>query len=148
SEHYARLTAAQTVTYGIDNAADVMARDIQITIKGTSFTLVTFAGTAQVQMKLIGKFNVYNTLAAVAAALLEQIPFEDIVRMLEAIEPVDGRMQTVDEAQDFLVLVDYAHTPDGLENALRSVSEFAVGKVITVFGCGGDRDRTKRPIMG
>jgi UDP-N-acetylmuramoyl-L-alanyl-D-glutamate--2,6-diaminopimelate ligase len=148
SERYASLTAAQTITYGIDHEADVRALDIHCGMKGTTFHLHTFAGDAKVTLKLIGKFNIYNTLAAITAALLENIPLSNIVSSVQAIEPVDGRMQTVDEGQPFLVLVDYAHTPDGLENALRSVKEFATGRVITVFGCGGDRDRTKRPIMG
>lgn len=148
SAAYARLTAAQVVTYGIEREADVMARDISLHAKGTSFILDTPVGSRPVQMKLIGKFNVLNALAAAAAALLEGIGPDAIARSLAAAEPVEGRMQAVDEGQDFLVLVDYAHTPDGLENALRSVCQFAEGKIITVFGCGGDRDRAKRPVMG
>jgi UDP-N-acetylmuramoyl-L-alanyl-D-glutamate--2,6-diaminopimelate ligase len=149
SQVFASLTAAQTITYGIDNDADVKAEDIHISIRGTQFTLRTsFAGSAQIQMKLIGKFNVYNALGAIASTLAEGIPLEKIVHSLEKMGSVDGRMQTVDAGQDFLVLVDYAHTPDGLENALKSIREFAAGRIITVFGCGGDRDRTKRPIMG
>lgn len=149
SQHYAKLTAAQTITYGIHNDADVRATDILYSLIGTTFTLNTsFAGSAQIQTKLIGKFNVYNTLGAIASTLIEGIPLERIVHSLEEMESVDGRMQTVDTGRDFLVLVDYAHTPDGLDNALKSVREFAKGRIITVFGCGGDRDRTKRPIMG
>ncbi len=149
SQRYASLTAAQIITYGIDNDADVRATDIHISIKGTSFTLNTsFAGSAKVQMKLIGKFNVYNALGAIASTLIEGIPLEQITHSLEEMESVDGRMQTVDADQEFLVLVDYAHSPDGLDNALKSVKEFATQRIITVFGCGGDRDRTKRPIMG
>lgn len=148
SQVYADLTAAQTVTFGIHNAADIHAKDIRITAKGTEFMVHTFAGEARVHMKLIGKFNVYNALGAIASTLLEGIPLKQIVHSLEEIDSVDGRMQSVNAGQDFLVLVDYAHTPDGLENALRSVKEFADGRIITVFGCGGDRDRTKRPIMG
>ena len=148
SDTFARVTAVPTIWYGIDQPADVTAHDIRFTLNGTEFHLDTFAGSADVKMKLIGKFNVYNVLAAVSAALLEQIPLAHIVSALETIEPTDGRMQTVDAGQPYLTLVDYAHTPDGLENALRSIREFAGRKVITVFGCGGDRDRTKRPIMG
>lgn len=148
SETLAALTAAQVVTYGFGEAADVRAERMAIHMKGTSFLLKTPAGEMDVHMKLIGKFNVLNALAATAAALLEGIPLDGIVRSLEAVSPVEGRMETVDEGQDFLVLVDYAHTPDGLDNALRSICEFAAGKIITVFGCGGDRDRGKRPEMG
>lgn len=149
SERYASLTAAQTITYGIENDADIRATDIHISIKGTTFTLNTsFAGSTRIQTKLVGKFNVYNTLGAIASTLIEGIPLERIVHSLEEMESVDGRMQIVDAGQEFLVLVDYAHSPDGLDNALKSVREFAMGRIITVFGCGGDRDRTKRPIMG
>lgn len=148
SAEFARLTAAETITYGLSGNADVRAEQIRITAKGTSFRLITFRGEADVETRLIGKFNVYNALGAVAVALLEHIELKDIVKTLEATPPVEGRMETVDEGQDFLVLVDYAHTPDGLENALAAVKEVAEGQVITVFGCGGDRDRTKRPKMG
>jgi UDP-N-acetylmuramoyl-L-alanyl-D-glutamate--2,6-diaminopimelate ligase len=99
-------------------------------------------------MKLVGTFNVYNALGAIASTLAEGVPLEQIKNSLEGIAVVDGRMEVVSEGQSFLVLVDYAHTPDGLENALTAIREFAQGKVYTVFGCGGDRDRTKRPIMG
>lgn len=148
SELFTRLTAAQVLTYGIEQPCDVRAADIRITAKGTSFQLVSFAGNAQFEMKLVGKFNVYNALAAITAALAEGISLEAIKNSLESIAVVDGRMEVVDEGQDYLVLVDYAHTPDGLENALSTVREFAEGRIITVFGCGGDRDRTKRPVMG
>ncbi|MDU0201621.1 UDP-N-acetylmuramoyl-L-alanyl-D-glutamate--2,6-diaminopimelate ligase [Paenibacillus sp. MAH-36] len=148
SETFNRLTAAQVITYGIEQPCDVRATDIRITAKGTAFRLISFAGEAFFEMKLVGKFNVYNALGSIAAALAEGIPLEAIRNSLESIAVVDGRMEVVDEGQDYLVLVDYAHTPDGLENALSTVREFAEGKVITVFGCGGDRDRTKRPLMG
>ncbi len=136
------------ITYGIERDADVKAAEIYLTSKGTQFTLLTFAGNTTVRTKLIGKFNVYNALAAAAACLAEGIPVESVKRSLEVVRSVDGRMEVVDEGQDFLVLVDYAHTPDGLENALATVSQFAEGRIISVFGCGGDRDRTKRPVMG
>jgi len=148
SAEYARLTGAQVVTYGVGRAADVTARDIDVSPKGTAFTLVTPFGAGRVNMKLIGGFNVHNALAAAAAALVEGIGLDAVIRSLEAAEPVEGRMERVDAGQEFLVLVDYAHTPDGLENALRSISRFAEGNIITVFGCGGDRDRAKRPVMG
>jgi UDP-N-acetylmuramoyl-L-alanyl-D-glutamate--2,6-diaminopimelate ligase len=148
SAYYAGQTAVETITYGIDHDADIRARDIHITSKGTKFRLYTYAGDTDVHLKLVGKFNVYNALGAVAVALLEGVSLEEIKQSLEAMPSVEGRMEAVDEDQDFLVLVDYAHTPDGLENALAAVKEVAEGKVITVFGCGGDRDRTKRPKMG
>jgi UDP-N-acetylmuramoyl-L-alanyl-D-glutamate--2,6-diaminopimelate ligase len=148
SAYYAKAAAVEVLTYGIDNPADVRAENIRITAKGTGFKLVTFAGEIDVQLKLVGKFNVYNALGAVAVSLLEGVSLEQIKASLENMPPVEGRMETVDEGQEYLVLVDYAHTPDGLENALACVKEVAEGRVITVFGCGGDRDRTKRPKMG
>ncbi|KQX64729.1 UDP-N-acetylmuramoyl-L-alanyl-D-glutamate--2,6-diaminopimelate ligase [Paenibacillus sp. Root444D2] len=148
SHTFSKLTAAQIITYGIENECDVRATKIRITAQGTEFQLISFAGEAFFRMKLVGKFNVYNALGSIAAALAEGIPLEAIRNSLEDISVVDGRMEVVNEGQDYLVLVDYAHTPDGLENALSTVRDFAEGKVITVFGCGGDRDRTKRPLMG
>ncbi|KHF33103.1 UDP-N-acetylmuramoyl-L-alanyl-D-glutamate--2,6-diaminopimelate ligase [Paenibacillus sp. P1XP2] len=108
----------------------------------------TFRGSADIQLKMVGKFNVYNALAAITAGLLEGLELDGIKRSLESVPGVDGRVEAVDEGQPFAVIVDYAHTPDGLENVLKTVKEFAKGRVITVFGCGGDRDRTKRPVMG
>ncbi|MNI51746.1 UDP-N-acetylmuramoyl-L-alanyl-D-glutamate--2,6-diaminopimelate ligase [compost metagenome] len=125
-----------------------MAKHIQLTSKGTKFTLHSFTGKTSVELNMVGKFNVYNALAAISAALVELVPLEVIKQGLLKLQSVSGRMEIVDEGQDFLVLVDYAHTPDGLDNALSTLREFAEKKIITVFGCGGDRDRTKRPIMG
>lgn len=146
--YYAGQTSAQVITYGIDRQADVRAEQIEITSKGTRFQCVTFRGTIDIHMKLVGKFNVYNALAAITAALLEGISLEAVKKALEAIDAVDGRMEVVNAGQPFLVLVDYAHTPDGLENALSTIKQFAKGHIYCVFGCGGDRDRTKRPLMG
>jgi UDP-N-acetylmuramoyl-L-alanyl-D-glutamate--2,6-diaminopimelate ligase len=147
SEVFARMTPAQVITYGISSKADVRARNISITAKGTSFTLETFAGSTDVTLRMIGNFNVYNVLAATAACLVEGIPLEQIVRTLEKVEGVRGRFERVDAGQDYTVIVDYAHTPDSLENVLKTIREFAEGKVYCIVGCGGDRDRTKRPIM-
>ncbi|WP_274363323.1 UDP-N-acetylmuramoyl-L-alanyl-D-glutamate--2,6-diaminopimelate ligase [Paenibacillus thermotolerans] len=145
---YKRVTAAETITYGIDSEADVRASDIRMSAQGTSFRLSSFAGDAYVNVKLIGKFNVYNALAAIAATLAERLPLAAVVAALESIPGVEGRVEPVDAGQPFAVLVDYAHTPDGLLNVLNTVNEIKRGRVITVFGCGGDRDKTKRPIMG
>ncbi|WP_010491925.1 UDP-N-acetylmuramoyl-L-alanyl-D-glutamate--2,6-diaminopimelate ligase [Paenibacillus elgii] len=149
SDYFAKHTPAQTIVYGIDNpAADVRAENIEITAKGTKFRCVTYRGTAEVTMRLVGRFNVYNTLGAIAAALAEGIELERIVASLGSMTSVEGRMEIVDAGQESLVLVDYAHTPDGLENALSTIRQFAEGQVYCVFGCGGDRDRAKRPLMG
>jgi UDP-N-acetylmuramoyl-L-alanyl-D-glutamate--2,6-diaminopimelate ligase len=149
SPEFARLTSAQIITYGIDNACDVRATNVRMTNAGTEFTVVTsFAGEAEFVTQLVGKFNVYNALAAISACLVEGIPLQRIQGSLAAFPTVEGRMERVDAGQPFLVLVDYAHTPDSLEKALATIKEFAQGNVITVFGCGGDRDKTKRPMMG
>jgi len=147
SELYATVTPARVITYGIDRAADVRATDIEITSKGTSFTAHTFAGSVRFNLRMMGKFNVYNALAAIAVTLAEGIKLEEIKASLEAVAGVNGRFEAVEAGQPFAVLVDYSHTPDSLENALMTVKEFAKGRVFCVVGCGGDRDRTKRPIM-
>lgn len=148
SRYLSGITAAQIITYGIKNPANVMAKDMKLTPKGTKFTVESFAGVAEIELRQVGMFNVYNALAAIAAALAEQVPFDVIQLGLHGLSNVSGRMEVIDEQQDYLVLVDYAHTPDSLDNALSTLREFADQRIITVFGCGGDRDRTKRPAMG
>ncbi|PWK11628.1 UDP-N-acetylmuramoyl-L-alanyl-D-glutamate--2,6-diaminopimelate ligase [Tumebacillus permanentifrigoris] len=140
-------TTAQVITYGIDQEADVRATHVQVASDGVSYQLETFAGSTELKLRMTGKFNVYNTLAAIAVCLLEGLSLEQIKRTLEAVSGVDGRFERVDAGQKFAVIVDYSHTPDSLENALRTVREFAKGRVMCLVGCGGDRDRTKRPIM-
>jgi UDP-N-acetylmuramoyl-L-alanyl-D-glutamate--2,6-diaminopimelate ligase len=144
---FIKNTAATVITYGIDQESDIMAKNITMTSSGTSFDLVTPLETVNVKMKLIGKFSVYNVLAATAACLVSNIPLSLIVKELEQIEGVAGRFEVVDEGQDFTVIVDYAHTPDSLENVLKTVKQFAKRNIYVIVGCGGDRDRTKRPIM-
>ncbi|OBZ16677.1 UDP-N-acetylmuramoyl-L-alanyl-D-glutamate--2,6-diaminopimelate ligase [Bacillus sp. FJAT-26390] len=145
---YAELTASEVVTYGIDKEADVRASNIRITAQGTSFHVQTFRGETDVTLQMAGKFNVYNALAAISAVLLEGVELEAIARSLSAIPGVPGRVEAVNAGQAFAVIVDYAHTPDGLENVLRAIEQFAEQRIICVFGCGGDRDRSKRPLMG
>lgn len=147
TEYYRKVTAAQVITYGIDHKADVQAKDIVITGSGTTFTLSTVQGEISLSVHLIGKFNVYNCLAAAAACLVEGVPLSLIKQSLESIEGVNGRFERVNEGQDFTVIVDYAHTPDSLENVLKTAKEFTKGKLYCIVGCGGDRDRTKRPVM-
>ena len=147
SRLFARVTAARVLTYGIDREADVRARDIAVTSKGTSFIAETFAGTMPFHLKLMGKFNVYNALAAIAVALVEGVELAQIKASLEDVPGVSGRFEPVDAGQPFSVLVDYSHTPDSLENALLTIREFAQGNIFCIVGCGGDRDRGKRPIM-
>jgi UDP-N-acetylmuramoyl-L-alanyl-D-glutamate--2,6-diaminopimelate ligase len=148
SAAYSKLTSAEIITYGVDSEADVKASDIRITPRGTSFHVKTFHGEAVIMLQMVGKFNVYNALAALAAGLIEGIPLERIKDSLERLPGVPGRVESVHAGQEFAVIVDYSHTPDGLENVLKTVKEMTSGRLICVFGCGGDRDRTKRPIMG
>ncbi len=135
-------------TYGIEEDADVQAKDFHLTASGTELT-VSYGGKEYVaKIPLIGKFNIYNALAAVTTLLAEGIAMEDVLSALATAPQVPGRFELVDCGQDFAVVVDYAHTPDGLENVLSTAREITHGRVISVFGCGGDRDKTKRPIMG
>jgi UDP-N-acetylmuramoyl-L-alanyl-D-glutamate--2,6-diaminopimelate ligase len=147
SNVYKRMTAAHIITYGIDNESDIMAKNIVMTSKGTSFDLVTPTETVKMNIQLIGRFSVYNVLAAAAACLASGVPLDVIVNALEKTKGVPGRFEVVNVGQNFTVIVDYAHTPDSLENVLVTIQQFAKGKIYTVVGCGGDRDRTKRPIM-
>ncbi|XID95328.1 UDP-N-acetylmuramoyl-L-alanyl-D-glutamate--2,6-diaminopimelate ligase [Paenibacillaceae bacterium WGS1546] len=148
SARFAKLTAAEVVAYGIDNDANLRASGVRIAASGTSFRLDTANGSRDVRLKLVGKFNVYNALAALGAAVCEGIGLDEAIGSLESIEGVPGRVEPVDAGQPFAVVVDYAHTPDGLENVLNTVKELTERNVICVFGCGGDRDAKKRPIMG
>lgn len=136
------------VTYGIDHEADYHAKDIKITAAGVTYTLDGPEGKYEIQVPIPGKFTVYNTLAVIAAARQLEIPMAHIVETLAQVKGVPGRVQSMTSPNGYSVLVDYAHTPDGLENVLETIKEFAKGRIITVFGCGGDRDTTKRPIMG
>ncbi|WP_096199256.1 UDP-N-acetylmuramoyl-L-alanyl-D-glutamate--2,6-diaminopimelate ligase [Bacillus sp. FJAT-45350] len=147
SQEYDKMTTAQILTYGIDTKSDVMAKDIKMSAGGTSFVLTTANESIEMKLKLIGKFSVYNALAATGACLAYGISLEQIKESLEQVEGVAGRFEPVDAGQSYTVVVDYAHTSDSLENVLKTVQEFAQGKVYVVVGCGGDRDKTKRPIM-
>jgi len=117
-------------------------------LKGSSFQVDFPEGMLKFKVKLIGLFSVYNNLAAIAFGLSEGISPEVIRTALEKVEGVAGRFEQVPSRHDFTVVVDYAHTPDGLENILKTAREIVKNRLITVFGCGGDRDRTKRPLMG
>lgn len=147
SSDYEKMTSAHIFSYGIEKPADVNASGIAFSANGTTFKLHTPEEEREVKLKLTGKFSVYNALAAIAACLASRIELSDILTSLEAIEGVPGRFELVDEGQNFPVIVDYAHTPDSLENVLTTVREMAKGKVFAIVGCGGDRDRTKRPLM-
>ncbi|MCL6572852.1 MAG: UDP-N-acetylmuramoyl-L-alanyl-D-glutamate--2,6-diaminopimelate ligase, partial [Bacillus sp. (in: Bacteria)] len=147
TEIYRKSTAAHIVTYGIDMMADIQAKNIHMTSVGTTFELAVHQLNYPVHMQFIGKFSVYNALASVAAALVSGIAINEIIHSIESIKGVAGRFELVNAGQEFTVIVDYAHTPDSLENVLKTIQHFAKKKVFVIVGCGGDRDRTKRPLM-
>lgn len=139
----------KTLTYGLLNGADLKAKKFQLTFKGLNFTAQTPSGAIQVESPLVGRINVYNILAAIGAGIGLGFSNQVIEAGIRNLHAVAGRFQRVDFGQPFLVVVDYAHTDDALENLIRTARELnAKGRIITVFGCGGSRDRTKRPIMG
>jgi UDP-N-acetylmuramoyl-L-alanyl-D-glutamate--2,6-diaminopimelate ligase len=135
---------AKIITYGIDSKADITAEDIALSRKGLRFK----SGGIVFESNLIGRHNVYNILAAVAAAAALGIGMKDIKKGIEAMKGLPGRLEAVGCGQGFSVYVDYAHTEDGLEKVLRSLRELKPARLISVFGCGGNRDRLKRPRMG
>jgi len=142
-------TARRPVTYAIDAAADVRPGPLTFTLDGLAFEIRTPRGTLHVRSALVGRPNAYNILAAAATAMALDLPFSAIETGIGRLENVPGRFQVVsDAADDVRVIVDYAHTDDALKNLLETARPLASGRVITVFGCGGDRDRTKRPLMG
>lgn len=147
TEVFIRSTAAHVVTYGIDNPADFRAENIEMTASGTRFEIVLGNEKHPIAIQFIGKFSVYNVLASAAAAYVSGIPMNDIIHSLESMEGVAGRFEMVNAGQDYTVIVDYAHTPDSLENVLKTIQQFAQKRIFVVVGCGGDRDRTKRPLM-
>lgn len=135
-------------TYGMTADALVRATELETTPRGTRFVVSWPGGRAPLLLPLVGRFNVSNALAAFAAALAQGTAPDVILAALAAVAPVPGRFEPVDEGQEFAVIVDYAHTPDSLEKVLRLAADLSRGRRLVVFGCGGDRDRTKRPIMG
>jgi UDP-N-acetylmuramoyl-L-alanyl-D-glutamate--2,6-diaminopimelate ligase len=142
-------TAAGAVTFALESPADYRARDVRLSPEGAEFVAVTPEGEeVELHSPLRGRFNVANALGALAAAHRLGVPLATIAAALPGAEPVPGRFQPVDEGQPFAVLVDYAHTPDSLENVLRAARSLTDERLICVFGCGGDRDRGKRPQMG
>lgn len=142
-----RAESVPTISYGLDNPADVFAINVEEGEGGLSFTINAYDSIALVETPLCGRFNVYNVMAATASAMYLGIGLPVIVDALREMRPVPGRFEAL-TIRGRRVIVDYAHTPDGLENLLSSVKREGGGRLITVFGCGGDRDRGKRPEMG
>jgi UDP-N-acetylmuramoyl-L-alanyl-D-glutamate--2,6-diaminopimelate ligase len=137
------------VTYAIGRPADITPGPLSFSLEGLTFDVRTPRGTLHASSKLVGRPNVYNILAAVSTATALGLPFDAIERGVRTLNGVPGRFQLVSDSKDEVtVVVDYAHTDDALRNLLETARPLARGRLITVFGCGGDRDRTKRPLMG
>lgn len=143
-----RLNNKKIITYGIDSNSDVKASDIVISGEGTSFTLCYDDVSVPVKLHLPGKFNVYNALGCAAASIGMGIEIDIIKKGLESLDKVPGRSEKINSKKGFTIVIDYAHTPDGIINILNTAREYTNGRLVVLFGCGGDRDRTKRPIMG
>jgi UDP-N-acetylmuramoyl-L-alanyl-D-glutamate--2,6-diaminopimelate ligase len=144
ADELADAARAPLVTYGVADDADIRPDDLALDGAGARFR----AGGIELRTSLRGRFNVENVLGAVAAGQLLDVDDEAIAAGVAAVTGVPGRFEAIDEGQPFTVLVDYAHTPDSLDNVLRTARDFADGRVLVVFGAGGDRDRGKRPLMG
>jgi UDP-N-acetylmuramoyl-L-alanyl-D-glutamate--2,6-diaminopimelate ligase len=141
--------SARPVTYAINRPADITPGPLEFSIDGLSFEIRTPRGTVHARSKLVGRPNVYNILAAVSTAVALDLPFDAIENGLQSLEAVPGRFEVVSSEKDGItVVVDYAHTDDALRNLLETARPMARGRLITLFGCGGDRDRSKRPQMG
>lgn len=140
--------ACPITTFGIENDADFKVDDIKMSARGVIFKMVHSGKEETVRIGIPGRFSVYNALTAIGAVSALGIPVEKAIEALTFAKGVCGRCETVYTKTDYSVIIDYAHSPDGLENIINTVREFTENRVITLFGCGGDRDRTKRPIMG
>lgn len=136
------------ISYGLNNPADVFAIDVTDSADGVSFVLNLFDEIYDVKLNLPAAHNVYNAMGAAACAKILGIPTENIARGLKKLKKVDGRLERVARYNGAEIFVDFAHTPDGLEKSLRALKKLCRGKLYCVFGCGGNRDRTKRPLMG
>ena len=141
-------TKANVLTYGKGHDNDIYPLSFTVAPKHMQLKLHTPVGEMDLELKITGEFNVYNVMGTVAAMLAEKIDKETICAVLDGFDGVPGRFQLVEAGQPYTVIVDYAHTPDGLENVLHTARSITKGKLWVVFGCGGDRDNKKRPIMG
>jgi len=143
-----KLAKGKVVAYGLTRPEGVTAKDIRLSLQGTSFSIQFPDGEIAIETQLIGRHNIYNILAVSACCLSLGIDPQSIRKGIAALKCVPGRLEKVDGGQNFHVFVDYAHTDDALKNVLSSLKNISQSKIILVFGCGGDRDKTKRPRMG
>lgn len=148
SRRIIRQVANGRITYGLDNPCDVTAEGVRLSLRGIEAKLCIEGEEIDIASPLMGRFNLYNILAAAAAARAFPIPDEAIRKGISGMLQVPGRLEKVSAAGQPAVFVDYAHTNDALQRVLQNLSDFRTGRIITVFGCGGDRDRGKRPLMG
>lgn len=138
--------SCQKLTYGLQEGSDVRATHLNISMTGSTFEVISPWGQHGVQVKTLGAFNVYNSLAVFSSLMADGYAINEVIKVMATLEASPGRMELV--AQEPCVIVDYAHTPDALENVLLTLTALKQGRVWVIFGCGGDRDKTKRPIMG
>ncbi len=149
AETITRDVPCEICTYSVGNdCADYVARNLRCRADGVDFELVSVGQIGRVRMNIPGRFSAYNGLAAATACLLTGMEFDDVVLALSAAVGVKGRAEVVKTGRDFTVVIDFAHTPDGLENICTTLKDGCRGRLVTVFGCGGDRDKGKRPKMG
>jgi len=142
------MSRARLLTYGLEGEATFKPMAVRHGLDGIRFTLSTTKGQLDIASPLVGRHNVYNLLAGIAVAIALDIDAGAIIQGIAQLPCVPGRLERVDCGQDFAVFVDYAHTPDALEQVLQLVRAETSGRLLTVFGCGGDRDPGKRPLMG
>ena len=148
-EYFDSVSLCNTVTYGIKNSCDVKAEAIEIDLTCSKFRLKTWLGEIDIKIQLVGEFSIYNSLAAISVALLQGMSLEQIKAAFETIKGVPGRFEAIkNQKKNYTVVIDYAHTPDGLENVLKTARNLKKNNIILVFGCGGNRDKGKRPLMG
>ncbi|MBN2468315.1 MAG: UDP-N-acetylmuramoyl-L-alanyl-D-glutamate--2,6-diaminopimelate ligase, partial [Deltaproteobacteria bacterium] len=148
ADYFASRTAARIIRYGLGRDVDITVVEEHVSYQGIAGRLKTPDGDIRFRSTLLGRFNLCNIMAAAGVAYALGIPLESVRAGIETCTSVPGRMERVGEEIDYTVIVDYAHTPDALEKVLHSIREFAPERIIAVFGCGGDRDRLKRPVMG
>jgi len=152
-DSYARLmmdrAAGQVLTYAVNNvAADLVGKSVKLHSDRVDFCVLTIGSLNRIKLRIPGMFSVYNALAVISAAMLLGFHIESIIAVLQTCAGVKGRAEVVPTNSGYTVLIDYAHTPDALENIIKAVRGSSQGRVVTLFGCGGDRDKKKRPLMG
>lgn len=149
SSYMTKNEKCRVVTYSAEkNTADYVAKNIRQKADSVEYEFLSAREIGRVRVGIPGMFSVYNSMAAAVCALEEGAPFSDVIESLALSQGVKGRAEVVPTNRDFTVIIDYAHTPDGLENILKTLKAFAKGRIITLFGCGGNRDKIKRPLMG